>query len=226
MSVLVDELLLLARLDAGRPLASEPVDMTRLVIDATSDARVARPGHRWVLELPDDPVLVTGDEHRLHQVLANVLSNAGKHTPDGATVTVRVGDALPDGDALVGDTGPGGGGAPAGQTVRRGVLPPPPRLVVSVTDNGPGIPPDLLPDLFERFTRADTSRSRATSASSTGLGLAIVDAVVAAHGGAVLVTSRPGRTSFAIALPRLTEPAWPPPPAPAQQRHPQPTRKP
>jgi two-component system OmpR family sensor kinase len=215
MSVLVDELLLLARLDAGRPLASEPVDMTRLVIDATSDAQVARPGHRWILELPDDPVLVSGDEHRLHQVLANVLSNAGKHTPDGATVTVRVGDALPD-----------AGSAPAAQTVRRGALPAPPRLVVSVTDNGPGIPPDLLPDLFERFTRADTSRSRTTSASSTGLGLAIVDAVVAAHGGAVLVTSRPGRTSFAIALPRLAEPAWPPPPAPAQQRHPQPTRKP
>jgi two-component system, OmpR family, sensor kinase len=215
MSVLVDELLLLARLDAGRPLASGPVDMTRLVIDATSDARVARPGHRWVLELPDDPVLVSGDEHRLHQVLANVLSNAGKHTPDGATVTVRVGDALPD-----------AGSAPAAQTVRRGALPAPPRLVVSVTDNGPGIPPDLLPDLFERFTRADTSRSRTTSASSTGLGLAIVDAVVAAHGGAVLVTSRPGQTTFAIALPLLTEPAWPPPPTPAQQRHPQPTRRP
>jgi two-component system OmpR family sensor kinase len=161
-------------------------------------------------------VLVSGDEHRLHQVLANVLSNAGKHTPDGATVTVRVGDTLPD----------AGAAAAAAQTVRRGTLPPPPRLVVSVTDNGPGIPPDLLPDLFERFTRADTSRSRTTSASSTGLGLAIVDAVVAAHGGAVLVTSRPGRTSFAIALPRLTEPAWPPTPAPAQQRHPQPTRRP
>ena len=216
MSVLVDELLLLARLDAGRPLASEPVDMTRLVIDATSDAQVARPGHRWVLELPDDPVLVSGDEHRLHQVLANVLSNAGKHTPDGATVTVRVGDTLPRRRAR----------RRRAQTVRRGALPPPPRLVVSVTDNGPGIPPDLLPDLFERFTRADTARSRTTSASSTGLGLAIVDAVVAAHGGAVLVTSRPGLTSFAIALPRLTEPAWPPPPAPAQQRHPQPTRKP
>ena len=225
MSVLVDELLLLARLNAGRPLASEPVDMTRLVIDATSDAQVARPGHRWVLELPDDPVLVTGDEHRLHQVLANVLSNAGKHTPDGATVTVRVGDTLP---RHLRRRRPGArcGAAAAGQTVRRGVLPPPPRLVVSVTDNGPGIPPDLLPDLFERFTRADTARSRTTNASSTGLGLAIVDAVVAAHGGAVLVTSRPGRTSFAIALPRLTEPAWPPPPAPAQNRRPQPTRKP
>jgi len=232
MSVLVDELLLLARLDAGRPLASEPVDMTRLVIDATSDAQVARPGHRWVLELPDDPVLVRGDEHRLHQVLANILSNAGKHTPDGATVTVRVGHTLADGgapadgDAPVDDTRPGEDGARAGQTVRRGVLPPPPRLVVSVTDNGPGIPPDLLPDLFERFTRADTARSRTSSASSTGLGLAIVDAVVAAHGGAVLVTSRPGLTRFAITLPRLTEPAPQPAPAPVQQRRPQPARKP
>jgi two-component system OmpR family sensor kinase len=216
MSVLVDELLLLARLDAGRPLASEPVDMTRLVIDATSDAQVARPGHRWVLELPDDPVLVSGDEHRLHQVLANVLSNAGKHTPDGATVTVRVGDAVPDDPDVAAD-----------QTVRRGALPPSPRLVVSVTDNGPGIPPDLLPDLFERFTRADTARSRTTSASSTGLGLAIVDAVVAAHAGAVLVTSRPGRTTFAIALPRLAEPAWPEAAAAAGQQHrPQPARKP
>jgi two-component system OmpR family sensor kinase len=189
--------------------------MTRLVIDATSDARVARPDHRWVLELPDDPVLVSGDEHRLHQVLANVLSNAGKHTPDGATVTVRVGDTLPD----------AGAGPAAAQTIRRGALPPPPRTVVSVTDNGPGIPPDLLPDLFERFTRADTSRSRTTSAASTGLGLAIVDAVVAAHGGAVLVTSRPGLTSFSIALPRLTEPAPQPAPEPPHQRRPQPTRK-
>ena len=98
MSVLVDDLLLLARLDAGRPLSSEPVDMTRLAIDATSDAQVARPGHRWVLELPDDPVLALGDEHRLHQVLANLLSNAGRHTPDGTTVTVRVSGTLPDGE--------------------------------------------------------------------------------------------------------------------------------
>ena len=81
MSELVDELLLLARLDAGRPLASEPVDMTRLVIDATSDARVAAADHRWQLELPDEPVVVSGDEQRLHQVLANLLSNAARHTP-------------------------------------------------------------------------------------------------------------------------------------------------
>ena len=194
MSVLVDDLLLLARLDAGRPLNSEPVDLSRLAIDATSDAQVARPGHRWILELPDDPVLARGDEHRLHQVLANLLANAGRHTPDGTAVTVRVSDALPGGEP---GTGP--------DSVRRGTHPPAPRVVLTVTDNGPGIAATLLPDLFERFTRADTSRSHATNASSTGLGLAIVDAVVAPHGGAGLLTSRPGLTRFAIVLPRLTE---------------------
>jgi two-component system, OmpR family, sensor kinase len=206
MSVLVDDLLLLARLDAGRPLSSEPVDMTRLAIEATSDARVARPGHRWMLELPDDSVLTRGDEHRLHQVLTNLLSNAGRHTPDGSTVTVGVSDRLPYEE-------PGAGGA---ETATRGKLPPGPRLVLTVTDNGPGIPADLLPDLFERFTRADTSRSHATNASSTGLGLAIVDAVVGAHHGAILVTSRPGMTRFTIVLARLIEadePAAPSAPA-------------
>ena len=196
MSVLVDDLLLLARLDAGRPLSSEPVDMTRLAIEATSDARVARPTHRWMLELPDDPVLTRGDEHRLHQVLVNLLSNAGRHTPDGSTVTVGVSDRLPDGE-------PGTGA----ESAARGTLHLAPRVVLTVTDNGPGIPADLLPDLFERFTRADTSRSHATNASSTGLGLAIVDAVVGAHHGAVLVTSRPGMTRFTIVLDRLAEPS-------------------
>jgi two-component system, OmpR family, sensor kinase len=209
MSVLVDDLLLLARLDAGRPLSSEPVDMTRLAIDATSDAQVARPGHRWVLELPDDPELVLGDEHRLRQVLGNLLSNAGRHTPDGTTVAVRVGVTLPDGE-------PGTGA----ESVSHGTLPPEPRLVVSVTDDGPGIPASLIPDLFERFTRADTSRSHATDVSSTGLGLAIVDAVVTAHHGAVLVTSRPGMTRFTIALGRLAETSAPAEPARTSRRLP------
>ncbi len=90
MSELVDELLLLARLDAGRPLASEPVDMTRLVIDVTSDARVAAGNHRWILELPEEPVMVRGDDLRLHQVVANLLSNAARHTPAGTFVTVAL----------------------------------------------------------------------------------------------------------------------------------------
>jgi two-component system OmpR family sensor kinase len=208
MSVLVDDLLLLARLDAGRPLSTEPVDMSRLAIDATSDAQVARRGHRWVLELPDEPMLVRGDEHQLHQVLVNVLSNAGRHTPDGTTVTVRVSDTLPDGE-------PGAGP----ESVGHGLLPAGPRVVLTITDNGPGIPAGLLPELFERFTRADIARSHAVNASSTGLGLAIVDAVIAAHDGAILVTSRPGMTRFTIALVRLTEPARTEPQRPDPLRH-------
>ncbi len=192
MSTLVDDLLLLARLDAGRPLSREPVDMSRLAIDATSDSQVARPDHRWVLELPEVAVLVSGDEHRLRQVLGNLLSNAGRHTPEGTTVTVRVSAELPPGEPAAGQ-----------ETVRHGTIPPQPLMAATVTDDGPGIAPGLLPDLFERFTRADTSRSHATNATSTGLGLAIVDAVVAAHNGAVLVTTRPGMTRFTIVLSRV-----------------------
>ncbi len=203
MTVLVDDLLLLARLDAGRPLERDPVDMSRLAIDATSDAQVARPGHRWVLDLPDDPVMVAGDEHRLRQVLGNLLSNAGRHTPGGTTVTVKLSAAsatLPD-DVPAADDG-----TPAA-TVRRGTVPPAPRVVLTVTDDGLGIPLDLLPDLFERFTRADAARSHATDPASTGLGLAIVDAVIGAHGGSVQAASRPGLTRFTVFLPRLSEAA-------------------
>jgi two-component system OmpR family sensor kinase len=200
MTVLVDDLLLLARLDAGRPLEREPVDLSRLVIETTSDARVARGDHRWRLDLPDEPVMVQGDEHRLHQVMANLLSNAGKHTPAGSTVSVAL--------AV---TGTGTAGT---ATVQRGTVPPEPRVELSITDDGPGIPPELLPELFERFTRGDTGRTREVNAAgkSTGLGLAIVDAVVAAHGGCITVTSRPGMTRFAILLPLLPEPAPQAPP--------------
>jgi len=177
MSVLVDELLLLAQLDAGRPLAQGPVDLTRLAIDATSDARVAASSHRWLLELPDEPVMVRGDEHRLHQVLANLLSNAAKHTPKDTVVTV----------ALAAGAAPG-------------------TVELSVTDDGPGIPAELQPTLFERFVRGDSSRARGTGgAASTGLGLAIVDAVTTAHGGRVRLESKPGRTRFVITLPRLDD---------------------
>jgi two-component system OmpR family sensor kinase len=199
--VLVDDLLLLARLDAGRPLEREPVDLSRLAIDVTSDARVARREHHWRLDLPSDPILVRGDEHRLHQVLANLMSNAGKHTPSGSTVSVAL--------RVERAPGPDSRAAADGGMLERGIPPSAPRVELSITDDGPGIPPEQLPDLFERFTRGDTSRARDLEASgkSTGLGLAIVDAVVAAHGGSITVTSRPGRTRFAIYLPLLPEPA-------------------
>jgi len=96
MSTLVDDLLLLARLDAGRPLAREEVDVTHLVLEAVSDARVVGPLHRWQLDLPDEPVAVTGDEQRLHQVLTNLLNNARRHTPPGTSVVVGVRAEGPD----------------------------------------------------------------------------------------------------------------------------------
>ncbi|MGW1347677.1 sensor histidine kinase [Streptomyces sp. NPDC002409] len=182
MTGMVEDLLLLARLDAGRPLAPERTDLSPVVVDAVSDARAADgDGHHWRLELPDEPATVHGDPTRLHQVLVNLLANARTHTPPGTTVTVVVRAA----------------------TGR-------PRVTLEVRDDGPGIPPELLPHVFERFARGDASRSR--SAGSTGLGLAIVEAVVTAHGGRVEVESAPGRTVFAVHLP------VPPPHAPAHSQ--------
>ncbi|WP_051808064.1 sensor histidine kinase [Actinoplanes subtropicus] len=90
MTMLVEDLLLLARLDAGRPLAHDPVDLTMLAVDTVSDAHAAGPRHYWQLDLPEEPVMVIGDGARLHQVLANLLANARTHTPEGTTVTVSV----------------------------------------------------------------------------------------------------------------------------------------
>ncbi len=165
MTTLVEDLLLLARLDSGRPVVHEWVDLCRLVADAVADAHVAGPDHKWLMDVPGEPIGVLGDAGQLHQVVINVLANARTHTPAGTTVTT----ALSTSDGVV-------------------------RL--RVADDGPGIPPDVLPDVFERFARGDNSRSRA--AGSTGLGLAIVAAVVGAHGGRVGVQSRPGRTEFEI----------------------------
>lgn len=107
MTSLVEDLLLLARLDAGRPLEQEPVDLTRLLVEAVSDARVVDPDRHWRVDVPDElvdePAMVTGDELRLHQVATNLLTNARKHTPPGTTVTVAV---RRDGFA-VRDDGPG-----------------------------------------------------------------------------------------------------------------------
>ncbi|MEU1484974.1 HAMP domain-containing sensor histidine kinase [Streptomyces sp. NPDC005752] len=179
MTGMVEDLLLLARLDAGRPLSYESTDLSPLVIDAVRDARVAdrtpggAPGatHHWRLELPEVPATVLADPTRIQQVLVNLLANARTHTPPGTTVTVRVRQASRE----------------------------LPRVTLEVQDDGPGIPAGLQPRVFERFARGDASRSR--HAGSTGLGLAIVQAVVAAHGGLAEVRSVPGDTVFAVHLP-------------------------
>jgi two-component system OmpR family sensor kinase len=168
MTRLVEDMLLLARLDTGRPLEREEVDLTQLVVDAVSDAHAAGPDHQWLLDLPDEPVVVVGDEARLHQVLANLLANARTHTPPGTSVTTAL---------AVGDEG----GA-----------------VLTMTDDGPGIPAWLQPEIFERFARGDSSRSRREG--STGLGLAIVAAVVRAHHGTIEVHSVAGNTEFVVRL--------------------------
>jgi len=168
MTALVDDLLLLARLDAGRPLVSAEVDLTRLAVDTASDAHAAGPRHRWQLDVPDEPVMVLGDASRLHQVFTNLLANARTHTPPGTTVRISL--------------------------QRHANC-----AVLTVCDDGPGIPLELMPDVFERFSRGEQSRSRA--AGSTGLGLAIVAAVVAAHHGRIVVESRPGDTVFTVELP-------------------------
>ncbi|MCV7148629.1 sensor histidine kinase [Mycobacterium riyadhense] len=165
---LVEDLLLLARLDSGRPLEREPVDLSRLAVDAVSDAHVAGPDHQWELDLPAEPVVVPGDAARLHQVVTNLLANARIHTGAGTVVTMRL-------------------------TTE------PAHSVLQVIDNGPGIPKAVQSEIFERFARGDTSRSR--KGGSTGLGLAIVSAVVKAHNGTITVNSSPGHTEFAVRLP-------------------------
>jgi len=168
MTGLVESLLLLARLDEAIGMQYEPVDLSRLLIDAVGDAHVAGPEHRWELELPDAAVVVSGDPARLHQVVANLLTNARVHTPASTVVTTSLAE-------------------------KQGCA------IIEICDSGPGISPELIPTVFERFVRGDSSRSR--SSGSTGLGLAIVAAVVEAHGGIVTVESQPGQTVFRVELP-------------------------
>ncbi|MBF0696771.1 sensor histidine kinase [Actinomyces bowdenii] len=196
MTALVEDLLLLARLDAGRELRHEEVDLVGLVVDTVADARAAGPEHHWeldleVLEPPADdlagddhedqatpeedfipePALVIGDEARLHQVMVNLLANARVHTPAGTRVVTTVS--------------------------RQGST-----LVVRIADDGPGIDPEVRDRLFERFARADSSRERRTG--STGLGMSIALAIVQSHRGSLTVESSTGTdhgTVFTIALP-------------------------
>ena len=189
MTALVEDLLLLARLDAGRELRREEVDLVGLLVDTVADARAAGPDHDWqldlaVLEPPADatpeeaedflpePPLVIGDEARLRQVIVNLLANARVHTPAGSHVTTTL--------AREGDT-----------------------LIVRIHDDGPGIASDVRDRLFERFARGDSSRERRTG--STGLGMSIALAIVQSHGGSIDVASSTAPedhgTTFSVRLP-------------------------
>ncbi|HET8599091.1 MAG TPA: HAMP domain-containing sensor histidine kinase [Segeticoccus sp.] len=142
MTTLVEDLLLLARLDAGRPLQQEPVDLTQLLVNAVGDAAVAGPDHDWRLAVPDEPLVVRGDAARLHQVAANLLANARSHTPAGTEVTASLRHS------------PGGS-----------------EVTLTVQDDGPGIPQWLLPEVFERFARGEASRSRTHGSTGLGLAI-------------------------------------------------------
>src|SRR5215218_10797015 len=180
MGLLVEDLLLLARLDQQRPLDRHPVDLLALAADAVHDARAVAPDRRIELLLGGengDPagtaLVVLGDDQRLRQVMANLVNNALTHTPAGSPVEVRVGTAPLDGR---------------------------PGAAVEVVDHGPGLTPEQTERVFERFFRGDPARSSA--AGGTGLGLSIVAALVAVHGGTVQVDSVPGRGArFRVVLP-------------------------
>jgi two-component system OmpR family sensor kinase len=177
MGLLVDDLLLLARMDQQRPLERRPVDLLALATDAMIDARVTAHHHRLRLRTASsddddadvEPAIVLGDEARLRQVLQNLLSNALSHTPAGTEVVVFVGTE----DA---------------------------NAILEVSDNGPGMTAEDAARVFERFYRTDPSRTRALGGS--GLGLSIVSALVAAHGGQVTLRTAPGEgATFRVSIP-------------------------
>jgi signal transduction histidine kinase len=184
MGLLVEDLLLLARLDQQRPLTVAPVDLAELAGDAVHDARAVQPDRPIVLHLDDsltDVPVVRGDEGRLRQVIGNLVSNALTHTPSGTRVTVSLAEEAEH----------------------------PGMVVLRVADRGPGLAAEDAARVFERFYRADASRTR-EEGGGTGLGLAIVASLVAAHGGSVEILTAPGEgATFVVRLPR-SGPAEPP----------------
>jgi two-component system OmpR family sensor kinase len=178
MGVLVEDMLLLARLDQQRPIEHRPVDLLTLAADAVQDARIIAPGRDITLDVGSGAAfLVLGDEVRLRQVIGNLMNNALTHTPDGTPVAVRL---------------------------LAGPRQPVPSVVLEVADRGPGLRQDQAEHVFERFYRADQARTR--TAGGTGLGLAIVAALVAAHDGTVALYTAPGQgATFRITLPLAPE---------------------
>ena len=183
MGLLVEDLLLLARLDQQRPLAHQPIDLLSLAADAVHDARMLAPARTINLSVqPGAAFLVIGDEPRLRQVIGNLMSNALTHTPDGTPIEVSIGSGTLDPQAND----------------------PTPAVILDVTDHGPGMTTEQAHRVFERFYRADQARTRATGGS--GLGLAIVRALVAAHGGATSVRTAPDQgATFRVTLPLAPE---------------------
>ena len=170
MGALVEDLLLLARLDQSRELEKNPVNIRSVVEEVVASARAAGPEHPISISIPDGDIYILGDGNRVHQVIANLLANARTHTPVGTAISVVV---------TQDDNG----------------------TSISVTDKGPGLSNQDQERIFERFFRADPSRTRTTDEGS-GLGLSIVDAVMRAHGGRVSVTSKLGEgATFTLFFP-------------------------
>jgi two-component system OmpR family sensor kinase len=183
MGLLVEDLLLLARLDQQRPLARQPIDLLSLAADAVHDTRMLAPGRTISLSVqPGAAFLVTGDEPRLRQVIGNLMSNALTHTPDETPIEVSISSGILDPRAAD----------------------PSPAVILDVTDHGPGMTPEQAHRVFERFYRADQARTRTKGGS--GLGLAIVSALVAAHGGVASVRTTPDLgATFRVTLPLAPE---------------------
>jgi two-component system, OmpR family, sensor kinase len=188
MGILVDDLLLLARLDQGRPLARTPLDLTRIAGEAIESSEVIDNRHPLALKA-EGPVTAIGDPLRVRQVLDNLLANVRTHTPPGTSAIVRVGAT--NGTAIL-----------------------------EVSDVGPGLDPEQADRVFERFYRADSSRTRERGGS--GLGLAIVDSITRSLGGRAAVESSPGSgTTFRVELPLDGPSSGPPssgPPSSVPQR--------
>jgi two-component system OmpR family sensor kinase len=202
MGVLVEDLLMLARLDQQRTRELRRIDLLEIAADTIRDAHARVPGRKVLLSgLSDDeetfePATVLGDDHGLRQVATNLVANALNHTPAGTRVTVRVGHQLAGRAA--------GAAACSGPiTVSEGL----PVAVLEVEDDGPGVPPEHAPRIFERLYRADQSRNRARGGGS-GLGLAIVAAIVQGHGGWIELHETPGGgATFRVLLPAIGDAA-------------------
>ena len=197
MGLLVEDLLLLARLDEERPSRTEPVDLTVIAADAVQDTRAIAPDRTITLLGTNGqlgPTEVPGDERRLRQVVTNLMANAVSHTPPGSPIEIAVGPAPVSADLDPADGHPGTAG-----------------VLLEVRDHGPGIDPEQVSRVFERFFRADPSRTRGRG-GGTGLGLAIVAAIVAAHDGRVGVTqTQGGGATFVVELPARPDPDGPQP---------------